>query len=95
MTLREGRALDAVARMLHAWRIDHRPAARTKLGMRGAQRVLAGGADDLGGVLLDGAIDPHAGPEQGRELSVADVTRLATELDRPVRQRTTTYEQVG
>ncbi|MFI2485587.1 7,8-didemethyl-8-hydroxy-5-deazariboflavin synthase CofG [Promicromonospora kroppenstedtii] len=94
-TLRESRALHAVARLLLAGRIDHVQAAWTKLGMRGAQRVLAGGADDLGGVLLDGVLDPDAGPEQGRELTVADVTRLAAELGRPVRQRTTTYEQVG
>ncbi|GAA4704963.1 FO synthase subunit 1 [Promicromonospora umidemergens] len=94
-TLRESRALHAVTRLLLAGRIDHVQAAWTKLGMRGAQLVLAGGADDLGGVLLDGALDPDAGPEQGRELTVADVTRLAAELGRPVRQRTTTYEQVG
>jgi FO synthase len=94
-TLRESRALHAVARLMLAGRIDHVQAAWTKLGMRGAQRVLAGGADDLGGVLLDGVLDPDAGPEQGRELTVADVTRLAAELGRPVRQRTTTYEQVG
>lgn len=94
-TLRESRALHAVARLMLAGRIDHVQAAWTKLGMRGAQRVLAGGTDDLGGVLLDGVLDPNAGPEQGRELTVADVTRLAGELGRPVRQRTTTYGQVG
>lgn len=94
-TPRESRALHAVARLLLAGRIDHVQAAWTKLGMRGAQRVLAGGADDLGGVLLDGVLDPDAGPEQGRELTVADVTRLAAELGRPVRQRTTTYGPVG
>jgi FO synthase len=94
-TPRESRALHAVARLMLAGRIDHVQAAWTKLGMRGAQRVLAGGADDLGGVLLDGILDPEAGPEQGRELTVADVTRLAGELGRPVRQRTTTYGQVG
>jgi FO synthase len=92
---RESRALHAVARLMLDGRIDHVQAAWTKLGMRGAQRMLAGGADDLGGVLLDGMLDPGAGPEQGRELTVADVTRLAAELGRPVRQRTTTYEQVG
>jgi FO synthase len=94
-TLRESRALHAVARLMLAGRIDHVQAAWTKLGMRGAQLVLSGGADDLGGVLLDGVLDPDAGPEQGRELSVVDVARLAAELGRPVRQRTTTYEQVG
>lgn len=95
VTLRESRAVHAVARLMLAGRIDHVQAAWTKLGLRGAQLVLAGGADDLGGVLLDGVLDPGAGPERGRELSVADVTRLAAELGRPTRQRTTTYGQVG
>ncbi|GAA4191910.1 hypothetical protein GCM10022288_23410 [Gryllotalpicola kribbensis] len=94
-TLRESRAVHAVARLMLAGRIDHIQAAWTKLGLRGAQRVLAGGADDLGGVLLDGTLDPSAGPEQGRQLTVADVTKLAGELGRPVRQRTTTYGEVS
>jgi len=90
-SLRESRALHAVARLLLHGRIDHVQAAWTKLGLRGAQLVLAGGADDLGGVLLDGVLDPSAGPEAGRQLTVADVTDLAATLGRPVRQRTTTY----
>ena len=94
-SLRESRAVHAVARLMLAGRIDNVQAAWTKLGLRGAQLVLAGGADDLGGVLLDGVIDPSAGPEQGRQLTVADVTRLAAELGRPVRQRTTTYGEVS
>jgi FO synthase len=94
-SLRESRAVHAVARLILAGRIDHIQAAWTKLGLRGAQLVLAGGADDLGGVLLDGTLDPNAGPEQGRQLTVADVTRLAAELGRPVRQRTTTYGDVS
>ncbi|MCL2516077.1 MAG: 7,8-didemethyl-8-hydroxy-5-deazariboflavin synthase CofG [Microbacteriaceae bacterium] len=94
-SLRESRAVHAVARLMFAGRIDHVQAAWTKLGLRGAQLVLAGGADDLGGVLLDGVIDPSAGPEAGRQLTVSDVTRLAAELGRPVRQRTTTYGEVA
>ena len=93
-SLRESRALHAVARLLLAGRIDHIQAAWTKLGLRAAQLVLAGGADDLGGVLLDGELDPSAGPEQGRELAVSDVARIAAELGRPIRQRTTLYEDV-
>jgi FO synthase len=93
-SLRESRAVHAVARLLLAGRIDHIQAAWTKLGLRGAQLVLAGGADDLGGVLLDGVLDPSAGPEQGRQLTVADVTTLATGIGRTVRQRTTTYGEV-
>ena len=90
-TLRESRALHAVARLLLAGRIDHLQAAWTKLGLRGAQLVLTGGADDLGGVLLDGTLDPAAGPEAGRQLTVGEVERLAEELGRGVRQRTTVY----
>jgi FO synthase len=94
-TLRESRAVHAVARLMLAGRIDHVQAAWTKLGLRGAQLVLAGGADDLGGVLLDGSLHPLAGPEHGRSLTVADVIRIAGELGRPVRQRTTTYGHVA
>ncbi len=93
-SVRESRAVHAVARLMLAGRIDHVQAAWTKLGLRAAQLVLAGGADDLGGVLLDGTLDPHAGPEQGRQLAVADVERLAAGLGRPIRQRTTTYGEV-
>jgi FO synthase len=90
-TLRETRAVYAVARLMLAGRIDHIQAAWTKIGLRAAQLVLAGGADDLGGLLLDGTLDPCAGPEQGRSLTVADVDRIAGDLGRPVRQRTTVY----
>lgn len=93
-SLRESRAVHAVARLMLAGHIDHIQAAWTKLGLRGAQLVLAGGADDAGGVLLDGALDPLAGPESGRELALADLRRLTAELDRPLRQRTTTYDDV-
>ncbi|MDF0531540.1 7,8-didemethyl-8-hydroxy-5-deazariboflavin synthase CofG [Tsukamurella sp. 8F] len=94
-SLRESRAVHAVARLMLAGSIDHIQAAWTKLGLRGAQLVLAGGADDMGGVLLDGTIDPHAGPEQGRQLTVSDIAVLAGDLGRPVRQRTTVYGEVS
>jgi FO synthase len=90
-TLDESRAVHAVARLMLNGLVPHVQAAWTKLGLRGAQRVLAGGVDDLGGVLLDGALDPAAGPEAGRQLGVDDVRALAGSLGRPVRQRTTTY----
>lgn len=93
-SLRESRAVHAVARLMLTGHIDHIQAAWTKLGLRGAQLVLAGGADDAGGVLLDGTLDPLAGPEAGRELTVTDLRRLAAEIGRPLKQRTTTYDDV-
>ncbi len=92
--LRESRAVHAVARLMLAGSIDHIQAAWTKLGLRGTRLVLSGGADDLGGVLIDGEVAPWAGPEQGRVLSVAEMRRVAEEVGRPLVQRTTTYERV-
>ncbi len=92
--LRETRALHAVARLLLHGRIDHVQAAWPKLDRTTVLGVLQGGADDLGGLLLDGTLDPDAGPEAGRVLTADDVTAIAAELDRPVRQRTTLYGEV-
>nr|WP_179797967.1 FO synthase [Actinomycetospora corticicola] len=93
-TARETRALHAVARLLLHGRIDHLQAAWPKLDRDTVLAVLRGGADDLGGVLLDGVLDPGAGPEAGRVLTAADVHDIAGALDRPVRQRTTLYGEV-
>ncbi|GAB3614162.1 bifunctional FO biosynthesis protein CofGH [Humibacter ginsengisoli] len=94
-TLRESRAVHAVARLMLAGTIDHLQAAWTKLGIHGTRLVLRGGVDDLGGVLIDGEVAPWAGPEQGRVLSVTDMRRMADEVGRPLAQRTTTYERVA
>lgn len=88
---RETRAVHAVARLALHGRVDHVQAAWPKLGVDGALAVLAGGADDLGGVLLDGTLRPDAGPEQGLQLTEADVARVAATLGRRVRRRSTTY----
>ena len=91
---RETRAVVAVARLLLHGRIDHVQAAWPKLDRAEVLAVLRGGADDLGGLLLDGFLDPTAGPEAGRVLTADDVTTIAAELGRPVRQRTTLYGEV-
>ncbi|MHC5795461.1 7,8-didemethyl-8-hydroxy-5-deazariboflavin synthase CofG [Lacisediminihabitans sp. FW035] len=93
-SLRETRAVHAVARLMLCGRIDHIQAAWTKLGLAAAVAVLRGGADDLGGLLLGGTLAPTAGAEAHRELSLADVRAIAAELGRPLRQRTTLYETV-
>ena len=77
-----------------AGRIDHIQSAWTKLGFSSAAAVLQGGADDLGGILLDGVLNPRAGAEAGRSLRVADARSLAASIGRIARQRTTLYEAV-
>lgn len=93
-SLEASRALHAVARLLLHGRVDHVQAAWTKLGFHGAAAVLAGGADDFGGLLLDGAIWPEAGAEAYREATPSDVQRIATALGREARERTTSYALV-
>ena len=89
---REIRALHAVARLLLHGRIPHVQVAWTKIAPELVPALLRGGADDLGGLLLDGTLRPDAGAEAGRELTIGDVERLAAALGRTVRQRTTTYD---
>ncbi|MGQ7351660.1 FO synthase [Quadrisphaera oryzae] len=103
-SVRETRALHAVARLLlchgggqAAGSIDHLQVAWTKLGGGTTplvEQVLRGGADDLGGLLLDGTTAPEAGAEAGLALSAADVVVVAGRLGRTPRQRTTTYADV-
>ncbi|PPG23268.1 7,8-didemethyl-8-hydroxy-5-deazariboflavin synthase CofG [Rathayibacter toxicus] len=93
-TLRETRAVHAVARLLLHGRISHIQTAWTKLGTQTAQVLLCGGADDLGGLLLDGTLEPEAGAEAYRSLDIATVARLTREIGRSWRQRNTVYEPV-
>ena len=90
-SVRETRALHAVARLMLAGRIDHLQAPWPKTGLALATELLAGGADDAGGILLDGSLDPGAGPEAGRSLTLAELERVAAALRRGLRQRTTLY----
>jgi len=90
-TLDESRAVHAVARLLLHGSIPHIQVAWTKLGLRASQLILQGGADDLGGLLHDGALRPDAGADAYRTLTISEVERLADEIGRTARQRTTLY----
>jgi FO synthase len=79
--------------MLHG-RIANIQAAWPKFGLDASVDLLRGGASDLGGLLLDGRLAPDAGAEAGLVLTLNDVARVARELGRPLRQRTTTYGEV-
>jgi 5-amino-6-(D-ribitylamino)uracil---L-tyrosine 4-hydroxyphenyl transferase len=91
---RQSRALHAVARLMLHGRIDNIQAAWPKYGLGPSVVLLRGGANDIGGLLLDGRLAPDAGAEAGLALTREDMTRVAWELGRPLRQRTTGYGQV-
>jgi FO synthase len=93
-TWRQSRAVHAVARLMLHGKIGNIQAAWPKYGLDAAAEFLRGGANDLGGLLLDGRLAPAAGAEAGLVLTLADVERVAGLLGRPLRQRTTGYGQV-
>jgi FO synthase len=90
-TERDNRAVHAFARLALHGRIDHVQCSWVKLGDAQAARILRGGADDMGGTLMEETISRMAGSENGSARSVAELTAIAGSAGRPVRQRTTTY----
>jgi FO synthase len=77
--------------MLHG-RIDHIQTSWVKLGVERTQVMLNGGANDLGGTLMEETISRMAGSENGSAKSVAELIAIADGIGRPARQRTTTYD---
>ena len=57
--------------------------------------MLASGANDLGGTLMEETISRMAGSENGSRRSIADLEAMAAAAGRPARQRTTEYGQVS
>ncbi len=90
-TERDNLAVHAFARLALHGRIDHIQCSWVKLGDTLSARILAGGADDMGGTLMEETISRMAGSENGSARSVAELTGIAAAAGRPVRQRTTTY----
>ena len=91
---RQVRAVHAVARLMLHGRIANIQAAWPKFGLDASVDLLRSGANDLGGLLLDGRLAPDAGAEAGLVLTLDDVERVARELGRPLRQRSTGYGKV-
>ncbi|GAB3313426.1 bifunctional FO biosynthesis protein CofGH [Geodermatophilus aquaeductus] len=90
-TVRENRAVHAVARLLLHGRISNIQTSWVKLGDAGTQAVLQGGANDLGGTLMEETISRMAGSENGSLKTVAELEAMAAAIGRPARQRTTGY----
>ena len=90
-TPQENRAIHAVARLLLHGRIDHIQTSWVKLGNHGTEVMLRGGADDLGGTLMEETISRMAGADNGSEKTVDELETLIREIGRVPVQRTTTY----
>jgi FO synthase len=93
-TMRDTRAVHAVARLLMHGRIDNIQCSWVKLGVDGTRLMLQSGANDLGGTLMEETISRMAGSQHGSAKTVEELTEISAGVGRPVRQRTTTYGRV-
>ncbi len=93
-TLRDNLAVHAMARIMLHGRIDNIQTSWVKLGVDGTRAMLLAGANDLGGTLMEETISRMAGSEHGSAKTVAELEEIGAGIDRPVRQRTTTYGEV-
>ncbi|WP_018567144.1 bifunctional FO biosynthesis protein CofGH [Streptomyces sp. PsTaAH-124] len=93
-TVRDNRAVTAMARLLlHPW-IPNIQTSWVKLGTEGAAEMLRSGANDLGGTLMEETISRMAGSSYGSYKSVKDLTEVAAAAGRPAKPRTTLYGEV-
>lgn len=90
-THRDNRAVHALARIMLHGRIHNIQTSWVKLGAQRSQVMLTGGANDLGGTLMEETISRMAGSQYGSAKSVAELVAIAEGIGRPARQRTTTY----
>jgi len=93
-TWREVRLMHAVARLVLHPLISNIQASWVKLGPDGVAAVLRGGANDLGGTLMNESISRAAGTQHGQEFGPEQMEALITSLGRGPRQRTTLYGEV-
>ncbi|WP_370246715.1 bifunctional FO biosynthesis protein CofGH [Nocardioides sp.] len=90
-TLRDNRAVHAMARILLHGRIRNIQTSWVKLGVEGTRMMLRSGANDLGGTLMEETISRMAGSEHGSAKTVAELEEIGAGIGRPVRERTTLY----
>lgn len=93
-TFREVRLMHAVARLALHPQITSIQTSWVKLGPDGVAACLAGGANDIGGTLMDESISRAAGATHGQEMPPYEMEELIRGLHRQPRQRTTLYGKV-
>jgi FO synthase len=83
--------MHAVARLVLGPLIPNIQVSWVKLGAAGAAAILAAGANDLGGTLMNESISRAAGAAFGQELPPEAIDALVEQAGRRPRQRTTLY----
>jgi FO synthase len=91
-TRRENRAVHALSRLLLHGAIGNIQCSWVKLAGEACREMLRGGANDIGGTLMEETISRMAGSEQGSYKTISEMAAMVAPLGRPLRQRTTLYE---
>ncbi|MDE3721042.1 bifunctional FO biosynthesis protein CofGH [Nocardiopsis sp. N85] len=94
-TVRENRALHALARLLLHGSIDNIQCSWVKLAEDTCRHLLRGGVNDVGGTLMEETISRMAGSGQGSYKTISDIRALVEPTGRPLRQRTTLYGEAS
>ena len=90
-TRRENRAVHALSRLMLHGAIGSIQCSWVKLGEDGCREVLAGGANDLGGTLMEETISRMAGSENGSFKTISALAEMVAPTGRRLRQRNTDY----
>ncbi|WP_308192358.1 bifunctional FO biosynthesis protein CofGH [Gordonia zhenghanii] len=90
-TQRDNRAAHALSRIMLHGRIGNIQTSWVKLGVDGTRAMLRGGANDLGGTLMEETISRMAGSQHGSEKTVEELHEIVTGIGRTPRQRLTDY----
>lgn len=93
-TVRDNRAVHAMARIMLHGLIDNIQTSWVKLGPAQLTQVLNGGVNDLGGTLMEETISRMAGSTNGSRKEREELEAMAADAGRPARQRTTLYGRV-
>ncbi|HYA68676.1 MAG TPA: 5-amino-6-(D-ribitylamino)uracil--L-tyrosine 4-hydroxyphenyl transferase CofH, partial [Acidimicrobiales bacterium] len=94
-TFREALLMHAVGRIAYHGLIENIQVSWVKMGADGARQLLAAGANDLGGTLMDENISRAAGASHGQRMDEAGFSSLVEPLGRRLEQRTTLYGRVA
>ncbi|MFM8944694.1 MAG: bifunctional FO biosynthesis protein CofGH [Actinomycetota bacterium] len=94
-TVGETRRMHAVARILLDGVIPNVQVSWVKLGLEEAGRILEGGANDLGGTLMEETISRMAGSTWGVRHEAAELEDAIRAIGRVPRERTTLYGTPG
>ncbi len=94
-SVRDNRAVHALARIMLHGLIDNIQCSWVKLGPETCTQVLQGGVNDLGGTLMEETISRMAGSTNGSRKSIEELEAMAALADRPAVQRTTTYDRLS